>query len=53
LRRNPSQRLRDRLLGLLPGCRQNVLRHARSILYFSKRSAPSLRTRKLGPTRRT
>ena len=36
LRRNPLQRLRVRLLGLLPGCRQNVLRHARSILYFSK-----------------
>jgi len=27
---------------LVPGCRQNVLRHARSILYFSKdcRSQP-------------
>ena len=36
LRRNPLQRLRVRLFGLLPGCRQNVLRHARSILYFSK-----------------
>jgi hypothetical protein len=36
LRRNPLQRLRVRLVGLLPGCRQNVLRHARSILYFSK-----------------
>jgi hypothetical protein len=30
------QRLRVRLLGLLPGCRRNVLRHARSIRYFSK-----------------
>ena len=36
LRRNPLQRLRVRLFGLLPGCRQNVLRHARSILYVSK-----------------
>jgi hypothetical protein len=36
LRRNPLQRLRIRLPGLLPGCRQNVPRHARSILYFSK-----------------
>ena len=36
LRRNPLQRLRARLFGLLPGCRQNVQRHARSILYFSK-----------------
>ena len=36
LRRNPLQRLRVRLLDLLPGCRQNVLRHARSILYCSK-----------------
>jgi hypothetical protein len=36
MRRNPLQRLRVRLLGLPPGCRQNVLRHARSILYFSK-----------------
>jgi hypothetical protein len=36
LRRNPLLRLRVRLLGLLPGCQQNVLRHARSILYFSK-----------------
>jgi hypothetical protein len=36
LRRNPLQRLRVRLLGSIPGCRQNVLRHARSILYFSK-----------------
>jgi hypothetical protein len=36
LRRNPLQRRRVRLFGLLPGCRQNVLRHARSILYFSK-----------------
>ena len=36
LRRNPLRRLRVRLLGLLPGCRQNVLRHARSILHFSK-----------------
>jgi hypothetical protein len=36
LRRNPLQRLRVRLLGLLLGCRQNVLRHARSILHFSK-----------------
>ena len=33
---NPLQRLRVRLLGLLPGCQQSVLRHARSILYFSK-----------------
>ena len=36
LRRNPLQRLRIPLPGLLPGCRQNVQRHARSILYFSK-----------------
>jgi len=36
LRRSPLLRLRVRLLGLLPGCQQNVLRHARSILYFSK-----------------
>ena len=36
LRRSPLQRLRGRLLSLLPGRRQNVLRHARSILYFSK-----------------
>ncbi len=52
LRRNPLQRLRVRLLGLLPGCPQNVLRYARSILHFSKDSAMSLRTRKLGPTQR-
>ena len=32
----PMQRLRVRLPWLLPRCRQNVLRHARSILYFSK-----------------
>jgi hypothetical protein len=36
LRRNPLQCLRVRLLGLLPGWQQNVLRHARSILYYSK-----------------
>ena len=36
LSRNPLQRLRVRLFRLLPGCRQNVLRHARSILYLSK-----------------
>src|ERR1700745_125907 len=46
LRRNPLQRLRVRLLGLLPGCRQNVLQHARSILYFSKDLPMSLRIRK-------
>src|SRR5580704_12360916 len=36
LRRNPLQRLRVRSPRLLPACRQNVLRHARSILYFWK-----------------
>jgi hypothetical protein len=36
LRRNLLQRLRVRLPRLLPRCRQKVLRHARSILYFSK-----------------
>ena len=48
LRRNPLQRLRVRLLGLLPGCRQNILRHARSILYFFERSAMSLRAQRSG-----
>ena len=46
LRGSPLQRLRVRLLGLLPGCRQNILRHARSILHFSKDPPMSLRTRK-------
>ncbi len=36
----------------LAPCQQNILRHARSILHFSKDSAMSLRTRKLGPTQR-
>ena len=52
LRRNPLQRLRVRLLGLLPGCRQNVLRHCPQHTLFFEGSAISLRTRKLDPTQR-
>ena len=51
LRRNPLQRLRVRLLGLLPWLPTKCSACPQHTLFF-ERSAMSLRTRKLGPTQR-